>query len=99
MASNLVVPKDRLAKLCQKHSVRRLALFGSAIRDDFGPDSDIDILVDFQPGSQVGFIALSHLARELSQLFGRPVDLVPRDGLKVRIRDSVLAHTEVLFAA
>ena len=65
-----------------RHHVAALWLFGSALRPDFRPDGDVDVLVDFEPGARVGLFALAHLQRERSDIFGRPVDLVPLRGLK-----------------
>jgi hypothetical protein len=93
------IPKRELAALCRRHRVRELRLFGSAARAEARPASDLDLLVDFEPGAKVGFLALARLARELSLLLGRPVDLVPKSGLKAAIRDRVLAEAETLFAA
>jgi predicted nucleotidyltransferase len=92
------IPKAEVADVCRRHHVCRLAVFGSALRADFRPDSDVDLLVEFRPGARVGFLALARLARELSDVLRRPVDLVPRDGLKPRLREEVLSRTEVLFA-
>ena len=93
------VPTEELAELCGQYRIRQLALFGSVLRDDFGPDSDVDVLVEFEPEAHIGFIALSRIQRELSTLLQRPVDLVPKDGLKAKIRQSVLSSAEVLYAA
>ena len=93
------IPTQELDNLCQKHHIRRLEVFGSALRDDFTPDSDVDVLVEFEPDAHVGFIALSRLQRELAALLRRPVDVVPKDGLKPLIRESVLSSAEVLYAA
>ncbi|MBI4495012.1 MAG: nucleotidyltransferase family protein [Chloroflexi bacterium] len=90
---------EALAQVCRRHQVRELALFGSALRPDFHEGSDIDLLVEFEPDAQVGFLALSRLQRELSELFGRKVDLVPKGGLKPVLRHEVLAHAQVLYAA
>ncbi|MBN1259369.1 MAG: nucleotidyltransferase family protein [Anaerolineae bacterium] len=95
----LTISQEQLAALCRRHHVQRLALFGSALREDFRPESDIDLLVTFEPDAEIGFLALGRLRRELETLFGRPVDLVPQDGLKPRIRDSVLVSAELLYAA
>jgi predicted nucleotidyltransferase len=76
-----------------------LALFGSVLRDDFRPDSDVDVLVAFKPEARIGFITLSRMQRELSALFQRPVDLVPMDGLKPVIRESVLSSAQDVYAA
>jgi len=93
------VPQSELAEVCRRHRVRRLALFGSVLRDDFGPRSDVDVLVTFEPDARIGFLALGRLKRELSELFGRPVDVVPEDGLKPVIRADVLSSAEVIYAA
>jgi len=93
------VSKEKLADLCRRYHVQRIRLFGSALREDFGPESDVDVLVEFAPDAQIGFIALSRLQRELTDLFQRPVDLVPRDGLKPAIREAVLSSAVVLYAA
>ena len=93
------ISAQELENLCQKHRIRRLAVFGSALRDDFRPDSDVDVLVEFEPEAHVGFMALSRLQRELAALLRRPVDVVPQDGLKPLIRESVLSSAEVLYAA
>ena len=95
----ITVPQTRLAEFCRRNHIRRLALFGSVLRDDFRGDSDVDVLVEFQPGTQLGFMALGRMQRELSALLQRPVDLVPRDGLKPVIRDAVLASAQVVYAA
>jgi predicted nucleotidyltransferase len=95
----LNVQLDQLAEVCRRHHVRELAVFGSVARGQSRPDSDIDVLVEFEPDARVGFLALARLAHELTGLFRRKVDLVPKDGLKPRIRDQVLSEAEVLFAA
>jgi hypothetical protein len=93
------IPQDRVAELCRRYKVRQLALFGSALRDDFGPDSDVDFLVEFDPTAQIGFLTLAKLQRELSALIHRRVELVPKHGLKDRIRQAVLASAKVVYAA
>jgi predicted nucleotidyltransferase len=94
-----LVPTDRLAEFCQRNHVQELALFGSVLTSDFGKDSDIDLLVTFRPGAQVGFLTLARIKRELEEMLGRKVDLVPKGGLKPEIRESVLATARVLYAA
>ena len=93
------IPKKPLRRFCEQYHVRRLALFGSAIRDDFGPDSDIDLLVLFEPGARVSFLTLGRMQRELSVMFNRRVDLVPQEGLKPVIREAVLASAQEVYAA
>lgn len=88
-----------LAELCQRWGIRELSLFGSVLRSDFGPESDVDLLVEFHPGVVLGFRYLE-LERELSTHFGgRRVDLVPRKYLHPRLRDRVLAEAQVQYAA
>ncbi len=99
MTRPISVPKEKIADLGRRYHVQRMHLFGSALRDDFGPESDVDVLVEFAPDAQIGFIALSRMQRELADLFQRPVDLVPRDGLKPMIREAVLSSAEVIYAA
>jgi hypothetical protein len=98
MYATTTISKKALAQICQRYQVSELALFGSALRADFQPESDLDVLVTFEPGTRVGFLTLARLARELSDLLGRKVDLVPKDGLKPLLRNEILSHTEVLFA-
>ena len=95
----IAIPEERIAEFCRRNHVRSLALFGSVVHGDFHPDSDVDVLVEFEPGAHVGFLALGRMQREQSDIFGRPVDLVPRDGLKPVIRAGVLSSAEVLYAA
>ena len=97
--SKVEIPKDQIADFCRRYHVRRLALFGSVLRDDFRPSSDVDVLVDFEPEAQIGFLTLSRMQRELSEILRRPVDVVPQDGLKPKIRQSVLSNAEVVYAA
>ncbi|NBC17048.1 MAG: nucleotidyltransferase [Bacteroidetes bacterium] len=92
-------PKDGLKRICQRYHIRRLSLFGSALRDDFGPDSDVDVLVEFEEGYVPGFIRLAAIERELSALFGgRPVDLHTPRGLSRYFRDHVLDTAQVQYA-
>ncbi|MBI3269265.1 MAG: nucleotidyltransferase domain-containing protein [Planctomycetes bacterium] len=88
-----------LAELCRRHHVRELALFGSALGPDFGDESDVDLLVEFHSGFEVGLLTLLALQAELALLLGRRVDLVPKAGLKSMIRDEILAQARVLYAA
>lgn len=96
---NIEVPKDRIADFCRRHHIRKLALFGSVLRDDFRPDSDVDVLVEFAPGYPVGFIRLYEIEAELSALLeGRKIDLITPKFLNHRIRNQVLASAEVQYA-
>ncbi|WP_114312698.1 nucleotidyltransferase family protein [Thermus caldifontis] len=99
MEERLPIPLEEIAVFCQRYRVKRLSLFGSRARGDWGPESDVDLLVEFEPGTRVGFLTLARMARELSQLMGRPVDLVPRSGLKPAIREAVEGEEQVIYAA
>jgi len=98
-AAVIEIPQDQIADLCHRLQISRLALFGSVLGDRFGPDSDIDVLVTFDPDAQVGFLTLSRVQRELTQILDRTVDLVPETGLKPLIRDEVIASNQVIYAA
>ena len=93
------IPLEAIKLICQRYQVRELALFGSVLRDDFNANGDLDLLVEFEPKAQVGFITLSRMQRELSMALQRQVDLVPKGGLKPKIRQSVLSGAEVIHAA
>lgn len=91
--------RDQIAEFCERHHIRRLCLFGSVLRPDFGPDSDIDVLVEFEPEHLVGFFGLFDLQEELSGLFGgRRIDLRTPEDLSRYFRDEVLASAEVQYA-
>ena len=83
------VVEGRLEAICRRYHVVRLAVFGSVLREDFGPDSDVDMLVEFEPGMTPGF-GFIRLERELSDLVGRPVDLVTFKALNRHLREDVL---------
>jgi uncharacterized protein len=99
MARNLIVPKDKIETFCGRNHIRKLAIFGSALRDDFRPDSDIDVLVEFEPGADIGFFELYDIEQELSALFGgRKVDINTPQCLSKYFRDKVLTEAEVQYA-
>jgi len=97
--AHITIDKTQLAEFCRRYHIRRLALFGSVLRDDFGPDSDVDILVEFDPAHTPGLLGIARIERELSALIGgRKVDLrTPRD-LSRYFRREVLAEAEVQYA-
>lgn len=99
LSLKIEVPETQLSEFCSRNYIRQLLVFGSALRDDFRLDSDVDLLVEFEPGAPVGFLALNRMQRELAALFHRPVDLVPKEGLKPAIREALLASAEVVYAA
>lgn len=88
----------RLAELCERYGIAELSVFGSVARGDARPDSDVDLLYVRVPGNDLGMLYFA-LQDDLEKLFGRPVDLVPKDGLHRVIRDQVLADAQVLYAA
>ncbi len=100
MQPHVTLAPAPLASLCRRWRIERLALFGSVIRDDFRPDSDLDVLVEFEPGATPGFIAMEELRAELSDLAsGRKIDLVTRAALHPLLRDRVLAQAVEQYAA
>ena len=95
----LSVPSEALARICARYKVKELSLFGSAAKGSLRPDSDIDLLVTFEESARVGLITLARMQQELCEAFGRPVDLVPKDGLKPILKAEVLALARTLYAA
>jgi uncharacterized protein len=94
----IVVPKDKIAEFCQKHHITKLSLFGSVLGKDFGPQSDIDVLVEFEPGHIPG-LALITMQEELSEILGgRRVDLVTPKFLNRRIRSKVESEAVIQYA-
>lgn len=82
---------------CRKHGLRKLSLFGSVLREDFRPDSDVDVLVEFRPGVRAGYLTMAAMERELSALLGRRVDLRTPAELSRYFRDDVLQAAEVRY--
>jgi len=97
MNKNLYIPKDKIADFCRRHHISRLAVFGSALRDDFTLQSDVDVLVEFQKGQEPGF-AFFDMEDELSELIGRRVELHTPNFLSRYFRDTVLREAEVQYA-
>ena len=96
--ARIAIPMAEIQALCRRHHIRRLALFGSVIRDDFTPDSDVDVLVEFEPGKTPGFEFIA-IQDELSDLLGWRVDLNTPECLSRYFRDRVLADAEMLYVA
>jgi len=94
----LPIGERELAELCRRHHIRRLAIFGSALRGELRPESDVDVLVEFEPG-QVPGLAFFEIEEELSTLFGRKVDLSTPGFLSRYFRDEVMREAKVLYAA
>jgi uncharacterized protein len=97
--SRIELPHDRIAEFCQRHRIRKLSLFGSALRDDFSPDSDVDVLIEFEEGATVGLLRLSAMEIELGEILGRKADLRTANDLSRFFRDEVLRSAEVHHAA
>ena len=93
------ISKDRIAEFCMRNQVRKLSLFGSVLREDFGPDSDVDVLVEFEPGTRIGLIRLSGLEIELGNIVGRKVDLNTPGFLSKYYRDQILSAADVQYDA
>jgi predicted nucleotidyltransferase len=96
--AQLVVPKEMIAEFCRKHHIKKLALFGSVLRPDFREDSDIDVLVEFEPGHTPG-LAFFSMQDELSEILGRKVDLNTPQCLSKYFRDEVMKEAVVQYAA
>ena len=97
--SLLAIDTAALAAICRRHHVRRLSLFGSTLKGTARPDSDVDLLVEFEPGREPGLIALAGIEQELSALIGRPVDLRTPADLSRHFRDAVIREAQVQYAA
>jgi uncharacterized protein len=94
------ISQEKIGEFCRHHHIRKLSLFGSVLREDYRPDSDVDVLVEFEPGHGPGFIDLMKMEKELSLLLGgRKVDLVTEKFLNRRIRNRVLADAEIQYAS
>lgn len=93
------LPKDRIAEFCKRHQILKLSIFGSALREDFGSNSDVDMLVEFEPNTRVGLITLAGMELELSKIIGRKVDLNTSGFLSKYYRDRVLKEAVVQYDA
>ena len=94
----LRLPRNKLGAFCRRNHIRKMSLFGSALREDFGPESDVDILVEFEPGQSVGLIRLAGMEIELSDILGRKVDLRTPGDLSRYFRQEILDSAEVQYA-
>lgn len=98
MTTKILLDREQISEFCRRHHIRKLALFGSILRDDFGPGSDIDVLVEFEPGHVPGLAFLS-MEEELSGILGRKVDLNTEGFLSPYFRDRILSEAEVQYVA
>ena len=99
----LRLPLTGIEQLCRRHRIKSLALFGSAVREDFNPDSDVDFLVEFSPDGPPDFAQILGIQAELERLVGRPVDLIERRAVEqsrnyIR-RHQILSHLEPIYVA
>jgi uncharacterized protein len=94
------IPRKRIAEFCKRWSINEFALFGSVLRNDFRPDSDIDVLVSIDPKAHIGLFEIAEMKIELEELFKRPVDFVEKEGLRNPYRRSeILSTAQVVYAA
>ena len=96
--TQIELPQERIKEFCKRHHIRKLSLFGSALRDDFSPESDLDILVEFDPAHIPGFIRLAGMEIELTEILGRKVDMRTAQDLSRYFRDEVLNSSKVQYA-
>jgi predicted nucleotidyltransferase len=95
---HIELPKKRIEEFCKRYHIKKLSLFGSALRDDFSPESDLDILVEFDPAHIPGFIRLAGMEIELTEILGRKVDMRTAQDLSRYFRDEVLNSSKVQYA-
>ena len=99
MKPKIIIPKEKLADLCKKYHIRKLSIFGSVLRDDFNTNSDIDILVEFEPEHIPGLLTLARIEQEFSSLLGgRKVDIRTPQDLSRYFRDEVISSAQVQYA-
>jgi predicted nucleotidyltransferase len=96
--AQIFVDDKQIAAFCRKHRIRHLALFGSVLHGDFRPDSDVDVLVEFEPDSIPGLLGMARMERELSDILGRKADLRTPEDLSRYFRQAVLEEAKVQYA-
>ncbi len=96
--AHIEIPKEKITEFCKRNHIRKLSLFGSVLHGNFRPDSDIDLLVEFDPDHIPGFFKFAHIERELSEIMGKKVDLRTPQELSKYFRDEVLSEAEVQYA-
>ncbi|MEP7292927.1 MAG: nucleotidyltransferase family protein [Chloroflexota bacterium] len=97
MSVQIAIPEQVLAEFCRRYHIGRLSLFGSVLRDDFRADSDVDVLIEFEPGKTVDFFTFSDMQDELSTILGYEVDLNTPNFLSRYFRDQVIQQARVLY--
>ena len=98
LKDRITVSRENLEQFCKKHRIRKLSFFGSVLRDDFRPESDIDVLVEFEAGARIGFLKMAHMENELSEILERKVDLRTPADLSRDFRQEVIEKAEVQYA-
>ncbi len=98
MSAKISIDRERIADFCRRHHIAKLSLFGSVLRDDFAPESDVDVLVEFEPGHPIGLIRMAGIELRLSALLGRKVDLRTPEDLSRYFRDEVVEQAEKQYA-
>jgi uncharacterized protein len=98
MALKINIPEEKIVVFCRRNRIHKLAFFGSVLRDDFSPESDVDVLVEFETGAQVG-LGFFKMEQELSEILGRKVDLNTAGFLSQYFREKIIAEAEVLYDA
>jgi uncharacterized protein len=100
VTENIIIPQQEIITFCQRWKIQELALFGSVLRNDFGPESDVDVLLTFAPDSEVSLFDIVKMQIELQVLFNRPVDIIEKDALRNPYRkQDILSSARVLYAA
>jgi hypothetical protein len=98
MGVHIEIPREKIAEFCKRNHIRKLSFFGSVLRDDFGPDSDVDVLVEFEPEHVPGYIRLAGIEIELSEIIGRKVDMNTPNCLSQYFREEVIKAAKVQYA-
>jgi predicted nucleotidyltransferase len=96
--ARIQIPREKLAEFCRNSGIEKLSLFGSVLNDDFGPDSDVDVLVEFKAGTRIGLLRFTQLEFELSEIIGRKVDLNTPGFISKYFRSRVMNEKEVQYA-
>jgi predicted nucleotidyltransferase len=96
--ARLNLDREQIGESCRRHRIRRLALFGAVLREDFGPDSDVDVLVEFEAGARVGWNFIT-IQDELAALLGRPVDVLTPGSIRPAYQQEILSTTEEVYIA
>ena len=97
MSPRLAIPRERIAAFCKKNGIRRFSLFGSVLRDDFGPDSDVDVVAEFEPGVRFGLFELVDMQDELSAIVGRKAEIFEFPALRPWMQEEVAGSMELFY--